>query len=47
MRRKLDKEEDEENEEDIGAFMKLIKPDKKKLADSINYRSKKSKLDDY
>ena len=47
LRRKLDREEDEENDEDIGAFMKLIKPDKKKLADSINYRTKKSKHDEY
>lgn len=48
MRRKLDREEEEENEEDVGALMKLIKPDKKKLTDSINYSMKKKKyFEDY
>ena len=40
LRRKMAREDDEENDEDLGALMKLIKPEKKKLADSINYSNK-------
>lgn len=47
MRRKIAKEDNEDETEDVNALLKLIRTDKSKLKDSLNYSKKKRKLDDY
>ncbi|OMJ78025.1 hypothetical protein SteCoe_22267 [Stentor coeruleus] len=45
IRRKLERQDDNEDEmEDVGALMKLMKSDKKKLDQSLNYKRKKMKF---
>ena len=44
LRKKLEREEDEPDQ-DMDALIKLIRPNKKKLADSINYDRKKRKTE--
>jgi U3 small nucleolar ribonucleoprotein protein LCP5 len=46
MRRKLEKIDEDDENEDVSALIKLIRPDKKKLEKSIQYSRKKQKFDD-
>jgi hypothetical protein len=47
MRRKIAKEDNEDDTEDVNALLKLIRSDKSKLKDSLSYSKKKQKLDEY
>jgi hypothetical protein len=46
FRRKLAKQDDEDQGEDINALLKLIRPDKKKLKDTLDYGKKKRKINE-